>query len=210
MKLWHGVGIAALFVAGLAAAFCLGRRTAGEGTSANLPGPVDVGFSQSMRDHHGQAVVMTQILLGRGTTQLAGLARAIQADQLVEIGQMKGWLLLWGKPMLPSKAGMDWILTGKTAPGAALTRYLADCKVAGGGMPGLATSDELNQLRSAVGPERDQLFLKLMVRHHQGALPMADFAAKNAETSTVRTLAAQIVIQQEQELAAMAAVISRK
>ena len=168
-----------------------------------LPGAVDVGFAQFMRSHHDQAVVMTQILLDHGPTRLAGLARSIQTAQLIEIGEMKGWLLLWGKPLLPASVGMNWMLLGKTPPDATLTRYLADCRSAGG-MPGLASSDELNTLRQLDGDERDRLFLQLMMRHHQGALPMAHFAALNAETPAVRTLAAQIEVQQMEELGAMA------
>ena len=168
-----------------------------------LPGAVDVGFAQFMRSHHDQAVVMTQILLDHGPTRLAGLARSIQTAQLIEIGEMKGWLLLWGKPLLPASVGMNWMLLGKTPPDATLTRYLADCRAASG-MPGLASSDELNTLRQLDGDERDRLFLQLMMRHHQGALPMAHFAALNAETPAVRTLAAQIEVQQMEELGAMA------
>ena len=115
------------------------------------PDAVDVGFTQFMRSHHDQAVVMTQILLDHGSTRLAGLARSIQAAQLIEIGEMKGWLLLWGKPLLPATSGMDWMLLGHTPPDAALSRYLIDCRSAPGGMPGLATSDELNNLRKLDG-----------------------------------------------------------
>lgn len=171
---------------------------------AAAPGPVDVGFTQFMRSHHDQAVVMTQILLDRGNTKLASLARSIQAAQLVEIGEMKGWLLLWNKPLLPATIAMDWMLLGKTPPDAALNRYLADCRAAGG-MPGLATSEELNRLRGLDGDARDHLFLDLMIRHHQGALPMAHYSAFNAETTVVRTLAAQIEVEQLQETAVMAA-----
>jgi uncharacterized protein (DUF305 family) len=167
------------------------------------PGAVDVGFAQSMRSHHDQAVLMAQILLDHGSTRLAGLARSIQHAQLLEIGEMKGWLLLWNKPVLPSSAAMDWLLLGKAPPDAALRQYLVDCRAAGG-MPGLATSEELNRLRGLDGEERDRLFLQLMMRHHQGALPMAHFAASNAAIPAVRSLAAQIEMQQLEELGAMA------
>jgi uncharacterized protein (DUF305 family) len=167
------------------------------------PGAVDVGFAQSMRSHHDQAVVMAQILLDHGSTRLTGLARAIEQAQLIEIGEMKGWLLLWNKPVLPGSGAMDWMLLGRTPPDAALRQYLVDCRAAGG-MPGLATSDELNRLRSLDGDERDRLFLELMIRHHQGALPMAHFAAHNADLPVVRTLAAQIEVQQTEEIGAMA------
>jgi len=42
-----------------------------------------------------------------------------------------------------------------------------------------------------------------MIRHHQGALPMAHFAARNAQVPAVRSLAAQMVLQQAEELSAM-------
>lgn len=206
MKAWRIAGAALLALVIVLALLELRRATAALIVPrAAAPGLVDVGFTQSMRSHHDQAVVMTQILLDRGSTRLASLARSIQAAQLVEIGEMKGWLLLWNKPLLPATTAMDWMLLGKTPPDAALSRYLADCRSAPGGMPGLATSEELNRLRGLDGDARDHLFLELMIRHHQGALPMAHFAAFNAETTVVRTLAAQIEVEQLQETAAMAA-----
>ena len=167
------------------------------------PGAVDVGFAQFMNVHHDQAVLMAQILLDRGATRLKGLAQSIQTEQLVEIGEMKGWLLLWGKPLLPATRSMDWMLLGKSPPDASLNRYLLDCSKAPGGMPGLATSAQLNQLRQLDGDARDRLFLQLMISHHAGALPMAQFTARNAGTPAVRALAAQIVMHQAEEIQAM-------
>lgn len=196
------VALLSLSIGGIAGGgYALGLRSAAQQRPA--PGPVDVGFAQAMRGHHDQAVVMSQILLGDSTSQIAGLARAIESAQLMEIGQMKGWLLLWDKPLLPSTSSMDWMLLGRSPPDAALSRYLIDCRNSPGGMPGLATQDELTRLRSLKGGERDLWFLQLMIRHHQGGLPMARFAAQNAETPAVRMLAAQIVAEQTQEAATM-------
>ena len=207
MNLRRIAGLALLVLAGAGlteAGHRLDARAHPHAQAIAATGPVDIGFAQFMRGHHDQAVVMTQILLDHGPTKLAGLARSIQSAQLIEIGEMKGWLLLWGKPLLPATSSMNWMLFGRTSPDASLTRYLIDCRTSPGGMPGLASSDELNRLRSLDGDERDHLFLQLMMSHHQGALPMAHFAALNAETSVVRTLAAQIEIQQMLELSAMA------
>ena len=169
-----------------------------------VPGPVDVGFAQSMIAHHDQAVTMAQIVLGDGSSKVSGLARTILTKQLLEIGQMRGWLALWGKPILPATRGVDWMLLGKTTPDEALAKYLLECRTSNGSMPGLATSEELNTLRSSSGPARDRLFLQLMLRHHQGALPMARFAIDNAGIPAVRSLAAEIVFEQSGELASMA------
>jgi uncharacterized protein (DUF305 family) len=172
-------------------------------SSPVLPGPVDVGFAQFMSRHHDQAVVMTQIMQSRGTTRLLGLVRSIQTAQLLEIGQMQGWLRLWDKPLLPGTRSMDWMLLGKAPPDPALARYLIDCQTAPGGMPGMATSQALNQLRALDGEPRDRLFLELMIRHHQGGLPMALFAAHNARVPAVRALAAQMAFHQSEELGYM-------
>lgn len=196
-----GLALALLAGAGLGAAYARHAACAAPARAAGAA--VDVGFAQFMGGHHDQAVTMAQILLDRGTTRLGGLARSIQTEQLLEIGQMKGWLLLWGQPLLPATRSMDWMLLGSAPPDAALARYLLDCRSAPGGMPGLATSEELNRLRALDGDERDRLFLELMMRHHQGALPMAHFAARNAQAPAVRALAAQMVAQQAEELGAM-------
>ncbi len=39
---------------------------------------------------------------------------------------------------------------------------------------GMASDAELAELRAASGQEADCLFLDLMIRHHEGAIPMAD------------------------------------
>lgn len=166
------------------------------------PGPVDVGFAQFMRSHHEQAVVMAQILLGHGDSKLDSLARSIQENQLIEIGQMKGWLQLWNKPLLPATSSMDWMLFGRIAPDATVRQYVIDCRAAGG-MPGMATSDQLNQLRHLDGAARDRLFLQLMTAHHRSALIMARFAAMNAETPAVRNTAALMMMAQGEELMVM-------
>ncbi len=208
MKPWRILGLTLMLLlgAGLAATY---EHLIGSGrlrpAASVLPAQsaVDVGFAQFMGSHHDQAVVMTQILLDHGTSKLGGLARSIQTAQLIEIGEMKGWLLLWGQPLLPATRSMDWMLLGKAPPDAELARYLLDCQSAAGGMPGLATSEELNRLRALDGDERDRLFLELMIRHHQGALPMAHFAARNAQLAAVRSLAAQMLFQQTEELSVM-------
>lgn len=187
----------------LGAAVMWGWQHHRQPASFPAPGAVELGFAQTMLVHHQQAVLMTQLLLARGETRLPGLARAMQTAQLVELGQMKGWLQLWQAPLLPSRHGMDWMRLGRSPPDEALQRYLLDCQRAPGGMPGFASSDELDQLRRLDGAPRDALFLQLMIRHHEGALPMARFTAVNTDVPALRALATQILAQQAEELAQM-------
>lgn len=168
-----------------------------------LPSPIDVGFAQSMIRHHDQAVLMAQFLLSERNSKVSRLARTILTKQLLEVGQMRGWLAIWGKPVLPATRGMDWMLLGKASPNASLAHYLLECRTSDGGMPGLATTVEFNDLRSSTGPTKDKLFLQLMQRHHLGALPMARFAVSNTTIPAVRSLAAEIVFEQSEELASI-------
>ena len=66
-------------------------------------------------------------------------------------------------------------------------------------MPGMATEDELANLRSLQGTAFDVEFLRLMIRHHQGGLEMAQYAAAHGETDVVRTLATSIADSQTAE-----------
>lgn len=161
------------------------------------PGPIDVGFAQSMSLHHQQAIGMAQIMMDERS---AGLPRAIAYAQLEELGQMRGWLRLWGKPLLPETRSMDWMLLGDTPLDAELTRYLLDCQRSPTGMTGLATDAELNRLRQLQGRERDRLFLQMMLAHHEGGVPMARFAAQQAQLPAVRELAARVVLDQSVEI----------
>lgn len=175
--------------------------------AASSPGTVDIGFAQSMGLHHQQAIVMAQLMLDGRPTPLANLARSILGTQLVELGEMRGWLRLWDQSLLPATRGMTWILAGDAPPDPQLSRYLLDCSQSPTGMVGLATDDELNRLRQLDGRSRDELFLRLMLAHHQGALPMAQFAAAQAHLAAVRELAGRIVMDQAQESAQISSML---
>ena len=68
-------------------------------------------------------------------------------------------------------------------------------------MPGLATDQQMDELATARGAELDQLFTRLMILHHAGGIHMADFAAKEATTPTVRRWAASMASGQRDEIA---------
>ncbi|AXQ27850.1 DUF305 domain-containing protein [Solimonas sp. K1W22B-7] len=193
--------VAALLVAVAGIAGWQGYRALKDARSALAslqPGPIDVGFAQSMILHHQQAIGMAQFMIdGRPP----GLAHAIAFAQLEELGQMRGWLTLWNQPLqLAGKPSMDWMLLGNEPPGPELSRYLLDCQRSPTGMTGLATSEQLNALRQAQGRERDRQFLSLMLAHHEGGIPMARFAAVQARLPAVRQLAGRVVMEQSQEI----------
>lgn len=175
------------------------------------PGPVDIGFTQDMSAHHAQAVEMAGVVLVRSTdTDVRRLAYDILTTQQSQVGRMQGWLQLWGEPAQSVDGHMGWMTgpEGGHAHGGGDASTTATGPVAT--MPGMATQEELASLRQAVGPGLDTLFLQLMLRHHQGGLPMIQYAADHAETIAVRTLAGTMSQTQQGESQLMTGMLAAR
>ena len=174
-------------------------REARQQLAAMSPSVIDIRFAQFMSLHHHQAVVLSQMMRGTVSPAVLVLAETIRHEQQLELGEMRGWLRVWGQPHLPESRSMDWMLLGARPPDAALRQYLLDCQRAPSGMSGLSTDAELGVLHRLQGAARERHYLELMLRHHEGGLPMARFAAENARHPAVRSMAARIVRDQQQE-----------
>jgi uncharacterized protein (DUF305 family) len=161
---------------GLAVALGIGR------TADPTVDSVDAGFSRDMARHHLQGVEMANLVPERSQDpEVRQLAFDISATQTNQAGRMQGWLALWG---LPTTGGdtMAWMSDSSGHGGH-------DMAMDGGLMPGMATEDELANLRQLSGTAFDVEFLRLMIRHHQGGKEMAEYAAEHAQERAVRELA---------------------
>ena len=187
------LGAVALLLLGAAAGLLVGLPSS-PATSVPPADSVDVGFAQDMSEHHQQAVQMAGWERDHTTDPaLKQLAFDIESTQQEQIGRMQGWLALWGAAQdAPSGRHMAWMASSEHAHGS-----LSDGGVAT--MPGMASPDELRALRAATGPQLDVLFLQLMLRHHQGGVPMLQYAADHAAEPEVRNLAARMLSSQASE-----------
>lgn len=171
----------------------VGLVTAGltwAGTRPVAPGPADIGFAQDMSAHHAQAVQMAGLVLERTEDDaVTALARDILLTQQAQIGQMQGWLDLWGAPMTRVGPRMGWM----SIDGVGME----------GRMPGMASPDEIDRLRDLRGDAAERLFLGLMIDHHQSGVAMASAAAQRASLPAVRRLAETMVAGQQVEIDAM-------
>ncbi len=114
----------------------------------------DVEFMQGMIAHHGQAIVMSDLVPSRTTrVPIRMLAERITVSQRDEIGLMRTWLLDHRE----------------AAPGPDPHQMHHDGAAL---MPGMLTADQIAQLAAASGAEFERLFLEFMIRHHEGALTM--------------------------------------
>jgi uncharacterized protein (DUF305 family) len=189
-----GVLVAVLAIALVAAGGALAVVT-GIGTD-RPPGDasVDAGFARDMTTHHDQATQMAQIVRDRGTDPAVRLlAFDIETTQLGQMGRMLGWLQSWGLSQQTDRAHLAWL------PPSSGHAHAAE----GAPMPGVATPAQMQRLRSLSGAALDVFFLQLMIRHHQGGLPMARYAAEHAAVGYVRDLGQKMAAGQSAEIVTM-------
>lgn len=150
---------------------------------------VDAGFARDMSTHHEQATEMAQIVRDGGSDpEVRLMAYDIETQQLGQVGQMRGWLDTWGQTPQSSGPKMAW-MGHPVGPGEL--------------MPGMATTAEIDRLRTLSGRALDVAFLQLMIKHHRGGLEMAQYGAANATQDYVRALAGRIVSAQQAEVVTM-------
>ena len=145
-----------------------------------------------MSTHHDQAVLMANLALTRGGVAVQGIADSILTDQSQEIGQLRGWLQLWGEPIADPHP-MAWM--GMSMPDMTMT---ADAP-----MPGMASATQLSTLYTLTGKQFDVLFLQLMIRHHEGGIEMSHYAELHASLPTVQSAATAMRVEQVNDLALM-------
>ncbi|CAN5828909.1 DUF305 domain-containing protein [soil metagenome] len=152
----------------------------------------DVQFAQSMIPHHRQAVEMANIALdpsseaSRDVTRLAG---AIKRAQRPEIKTMTTWLESWGEPL--DEGAMDPDMSSGTGMGDDMSD------------DGMMSGEEMSELEDLTGTKFDRRWLKMMIKHHEGAVEMAERECRDGTNPDALELAADIIATQEAEIAEM-------
>lgn len=175
--------LAAFALIALVAAGCGGGDDDTASTGAAERNDADVTFAKGMVPHHEQAVEMSDMALEKAENpKVKELATKIKAAQGPEIDQMKGWLSDWGESAddmgdMGGMSGMD--------------------------MNGMMSDGEMKALEAASGAAFDKLFLEGMIRHHEGAVTMAEEELAKGKFPEAKTLAQQILDAQNAEIAEM-------
>ncbi len=146
----------------------------------------DMAFVQMMIPHHAQAVQMSELASERAHDPRVGrLAERIRAAQAPEILTMAAWL---------DERGLE-VPTADDDP--------AEFDHGEHGhipMTGMLTPAEMKGLASARGARFDRLFLRGMIRHHRGAVEMADRAAPEVGDVLVGEMTADVSASQAAEI----------
>jgi uncharacterized protein (DUF305 family) len=146
---------------------------------------LDVMFATDMIPHHRQAVEMATFAETRATdARVKNLAARIRTAQEAEVAAMASWLKGWGQPV--------------PAPDQAHTAH----------GPGMMDHSEMEDLKAAKGRAFDRMFCDMMVRHHQGALEMANVVKTRGKNRAVRALAAEVAKTQKAEVTELRGILA--
>lgn len=168
------------------------------GNNRAVPDPnrTDIGFLQDMRTHHEQAVYLGLSYLSvQGTSRgLRDISREIVFGQGIEIGRIIQLLRLYGATETnETDVAMAWM----------------DAPTPADRMPGLASDADIDKLLASTGKQADELFVALMIAHHQGGIHMAQYAAEHANEVEVRLFATGMITGQTGEIGEMRALIGQ-
>ena len=150
---------------------------AGCSSSENGFSSQDIMFAEMMIPHHEQAIAISDLALRNSSNPaVLALAEQISNAQAPEINQMKSW------------------------PGVDASTHMGNM------MDGMLSEDEMSSLAAAKDEAFDRLFLEGMIKHHEGAIEMAEMVidSNNVEVSS---LARAIIAAQAAEIAEMQALL---
>lgn len=135
----------------------------------------DVMFMNMMIVHHNQAIEMAELSENRTDNEkILGLSNNISEAQTRENKQMTEWM---------QELGYN---PGNHHP-----------------MAGMASQEEMEQLRNSNSSEYNQLFAELMIEHHEGGIAMAQNFYNSGENSELREMQGRMIDAQENEIEKM-------
>jgi uncharacterized protein (DUF305 family) len=146
----------------------------------------DVSFAQDMIPHHRQATEMANMAESRTqNSEILELASKIIEAQQPEIDLMSGWLTSWDEEVPEEMSGMD---------------HSSE-------MPGMMSSEDMAALEESSGDDFDQMFLTMMIEHHESAIEMASTEEEKGKFPDAIELARRIQKDQAAEIRTMEAML---
>ena len=173
----------------------------------------DVEFATAMIQHHAQALAMVALADGRPLDpDVKKLTEQIRDAQAPEIETMTDWLDSWGQEVpatvndhahgghdMDGMEGMDG--SGGASASADSGTSMGDDT--GAGMPGMMTAEQMDELENASDAEFQDMWLQMMVEHHQGAIEMAKDEVDQGTFGDAIALAKSIESSQQAEIDTM-------
>ena len=183
-----------LLATGLVATALLLTACSGDGDPAPTSGSAsfndaDVEFATQMIPHHAQALHMVEMTERRDLDpDFAALTQAISDAQTPEIELMAGWLEDWDQevPETNGMGHMDGGMHGSDGMGS-----------------GMMSDADLEGLERSRDDAFEDMWLAMMIEHHEGAIAMAETEIDEGESADAIRLAVSIRDSQRAEIQVM-------
>ena len=157
--------------------------------------PADVAFMSGMIYHHAQALLIAGWAPSHGASaDVQTLCARIVRGQTDEIDLLSQWLADRHEPV--PHVEPEHLRHG-------MSEHM---------MPGMLTVDQLDQLDRARGENFDELFLRFMIQHHEGAITMVNqlFGKGAGEENPVYKIASGVFADQTTEIERMQRMLAAK
>lgn len=165
----------------------------------------DVAFATDMVQHHAQALSMVDLTRGRPLDpEVAALAEQVRDAQAPEIELMTDWLVDWDEEVPATMRDHSNAGHGDHSAAEAMEGMEG---TGGSDMPGMLTVQQLGELEEASDAEFEDLWLELMIAHHEGAVAMAEEQAAEGTFRPAVELAEDVVAGQTAEIEQMRALL---
>jgi uncharacterized protein (DUF305 family) len=157
----------------------------------------DVAFATEMIPHHAQALLMVDMTRGRTLDpEFEALTEQILAAQAPEIELMTDWLEDWDQPV-PETQRDHMHADGDSGMG-----------MDSDDMPGMMSDDDLTELDGVHGSGFEDMWLRMMIEHHEGAIEMARDEQRDGEYPATLDLAESIESSQTKEIEQMESMLA--
>lgn len=162
----------------------------------------DVTFAGDMIQHHAQALSMVDLTMDRNLEpEVQELADSIRAAQSPEIETMSGWLQEWGEEV-PSTM-RDHVNGGHDGHGDEDSSMSDSMEGMDHDMPGMMSAEDMDALENASDAEFSDMWLKMMIDHHEGAIEMSETEQDEGRFKPAVDLAGTIIESQTAEIDTM-------
>lgn len=156
--------------------------------SATQHNDADVAFASDMIQHHAQALAMVNLTVVRPMDpRFQKLSEGIRDAQGPEIETMTDWLDDWDEEV-PETSNDHMHHDMGTMPEGT------------DDMPGMMSAEEMEELEETSDAEFQRMWLQMMIRHHRGAIEMAEVEIEDGRYKPAVELAKAIIAAQEAEI----------
>jgi uncharacterized protein (DUF305 family) len=137
--------------------------------------PYDLQFIDTMIAHHKTALEMSSLVKQKGGAAVKKAAEKMSSDQQRDVEKLQNWRNQW-HPGAPDAHNME--------------------------LPGASSMNmDMSHMQSMSGHQFDDMFVDMMIPHHQGAIAMSQDALQRAEHVELKQFAQEVIDKQQKEIA---------